>query len=1111
MAEENTITFRLTTEGGREAVLTFERAEEGLEDLGDEAENLQGRTGAAGEALEGSADAADDLGDAAESAGRRFDSLSEGAGELGERLRNANFGGAADSLKGIAKSFPVATAAVAGSSVAAAGAGVAYAGAAYQAAGFESAMVEVQKTTGLADERLSQLGEEIQTLAGRLGMGQQELAGIAATAGQLGIEGTENITRFTETVAKLTSVAELSAEEASAQIARIANAFDMPISQAENLGSVLNGLSNTTTAKAGDISNALSRVGSAGASIGLTADEVAALGATLIDTGIGAERAGTSMRNVFIRLQSEAEKLADVAGMTQEEFSSLVQDDALEALRAYLSGLEDIPEAQRAIKIKEIFGQENFQAVQSLSEQLGLMNDNLDRSATLFEEGTSLNEEFAQALDTVSKQWAKLKGNLLGVVTTVGQTALPGLQNLLETVNDLFAGSKELADGVERLESEYDELGSAQDAISTFERLSEKTGLSGQETQDLEDATRLLEKRYPGYISKTNDAGKAVDFYTESLRGAVTRQRQLNRAQKGDNIEQMLQNYQEASKNAKEARKEQRLYNEAVQAWESGGDMSDEAEELTRRVKGLDALRAKLEESGSQARTFEGQMRTAARQLVALYKTADGFDTEALADQLTGTTMKNPWGPFGDVVLGADEAKKKAEELVTYYKEIASPALSQENPDITPNGPPDPSEPDEETIRQAERERRRIRIDAMEEGLEKRLAQIDFQIDKELEAKRRKYAEDAPQVFADIERMLQKQRAKLKEGVLGEFTLPPLKPPEMSEEDLQAAIPDRISGPPVDLAAEVFVTQEDAPDGMFDALKDTDSVEQAQATVQEALDRTRERIDELQAAGRDTSGLEELQSELEGTQDDLNAFAEASDRAEQALVQSFVAVGEGIGEALAGVAEETESLGTSLKLLLGKLMKQIGSLLLAEAVALGVAGNYAKAARLTAAGTALVALGTGVTASAKKNQKEQQEQAGGRRSALPGRAGGGPVEGGRSYIVGEEGPEMVVPRDDGVVLPAQATTAVQEGLRAMRHAGPRGGSGGGGSESAAAMESMREEVEALRKSVEMMEDAADTFTKRRPKARVDAREVRGGLDQVERDDNATFGKTSRGS
>ena len=94
-------------------------------------------------------------------------------------------------------------------------------------------MLGVKKTTGLTGDDLSALGSDLLDLSGQLGVARGELAQIAETAGQLGIEGRDNITAFTETVAKLSSVSELSAQEAGDQIAKLANVFDVPIEEAE--------------------------------------------------------------------------------------------------------------------------------------------------------------------------------------------------------------------------------------------------------------------------------------------------------------------------------------------------------------------------------------------------------------------------------------------------------------------------------------------------------------------------------------------------------------------------------------------------------------------------------------------------------------------------------------------------------------------------------------------------------------------------------------------------------------------------------------------------------------------------------------------------------------
>ncbi len=72
------------------------------------------------------------------------------------------------------------------------------------------------------------------------------------------------------------------------------------------------------------------------------------------------------------------------------------------------------------------------------------------------------------------------------------------------------------------------------------------------------------------------------------------------------------------------------------------------------------------------------------------------------------------------------------------------------------------------------------------------------------------------------------------------------------------------------------------------------------------------------------------------------------------------------------------------------------------------------------------------------------EAAAATKEALKGRASGGPVSPGESYLVGEEGPELIVPRGPGTVLTADATAALRAN-GSDRALAPSGTSGRAGS------------------------------------------------------------------
>ena len=158
----------------------------------------------------------------------------------------------------------------------------------------ESEMANVRKTTGFTREETDNLRMSMIELSKTLPMSAKELAQIAAVAGQLGIgeQGVKAVENFTNVVAMMTIATEMSAEVAAKNLAKISQAFDIPISNVNNLGSVINELSNTTAATSTEIVASMLRVGAAGANLGITAEFAAALGATLVDAGMRAERSG---------------------------------------------------------------------------------------------------------------------------------------------------------------------------------------------------------------------------------------------------------------------------------------------------------------------------------------------------------------------------------------------------------------------------------------------------------------------------------------------------------------------------------------------------------------------------------------------------------------------------------------------------------------------------------------------------------------------------------------------------------------------------------------------------------------------------------------------------
>lgn len=301
-----------------------------------------------------------------------------------------------------------------------------------EAIGFEAGMVDVRKTTNLTFEEIN---AGISDLVDKgIPTSITGLQGIAAVAGQLGIKGKESIFSFTEEVAKIEAVSDLSAEGAASAFAAFANVFEIPIREIGNMGSAVNELSNNTNATAGFIVDALSRIGRPIQS--LTYQDLTGLAATLADVGLGAERGGTAFRNVFTLMQTEAEKVAKVMGMSTKKWAEVVQSDGVGALTKLLIKLREMDDTARATTIKDLFGQQAFDAVNKLANKLPLLQNNMKMANQAYDENISLNKELEAVQGSAAGKITVLKNQFKLLNKEMGD---PFLENV-KTITGALAG-----------------------------------------------------------------------------------------------------------------------------------------------------------------------------------------------------------------------------------------------------------------------------------------------------------------------------------------------------------------------------------------------------------------------------------------------------------------------------------------------------------------------------------------------------------------------------------------------------------------------------------------------------------------------------------------------
>lgn len=324
---------------------------------------------------------------------------------------------------------------------------------------FETAFTGVKKTVDGTPEQLDKVKESILDMSTEIPHSAVAIANVAEVAGQLGIE-TPNIIEFTRTILDLSAATNIVGEEGAQQIAQFANVTGMAADDYRRFGSAITELGNNSATTEKDILNMATKIAGAGNIVGLTEPDILGLSSALSSVGINAEAGGTSMSTFLLDIQKkveqggeELESLAEVAGMTAEDFKTYFQKDAAGALDALIGGMQEThAEGGSMVKLLDDLGIKNTRmrttllnlagAEKSVGEYIAMSNDAWDENIALTREANAAYETTESALQLA-------KNEINRVAIEIGETLAPYVKDAAEWLGDLVAGFSDLPEGVQ--------------------------------------------------------------------------------------------------------------------------------------------------------------------------------------------------------------------------------------------------------------------------------------------------------------------------------------------------------------------------------------------------------------------------------------------------------------------------------------------------------------------------------------------------------------------------------------------------------------------------------------------------------------------------------------
>ncbi|WP_308029680.1 phage tail tape measure protein [Neisseria lactamica] len=305
---------------------------------------------------------------------------------------------------------------------------------------FESAMADVKKVVNFdTSQQFKEMERDILKMTRKIPMAGKDIAAIVAAGGQSGV-ARENLTGFAEDAAKMGVAFDMAAGQAGESMATLSNVLQIPIPKIGILGDAVNHLSDNANAKAADIVNVLTRVGSDIRQLGMTENQGAAWGSTFLSMGKAPELAAQAMKGMITSMSvmkaGGAKKELAELGLTTKEFAAAMDKDANGAMLNLLARVKQLPKAEQFPMLLKMFGRNYADDAMMLANNVGEYNRQLalleerDASGNLKYLG-SMQREFANRSATTANQIQIFKNGISELGIRLGSIVLPAVNDFL--------------------------------------------------------------------------------------------------------------------------------------------------------------------------------------------------------------------------------------------------------------------------------------------------------------------------------------------------------------------------------------------------------------------------------------------------------------------------------------------------------------------------------------------------------------------------------------------------------------------------------------------------------------------------------------------------------
>ena len=325
---------------------------------------------------------------------------------------------------------------------------------------FETGVTNVAKTTNLAGKDLDKFKSNITAMSEEIPVSTDRLLEIATAAGQLGIQGVDELTKFTETIAKLGATTNIEGEEAALTLARLLNITGENVDTVDQLGASLVDLGNNFATTEAEILEISKDVAKATVQFGLGSDEILGMSAAMASLGINAEAGGTVVGKAFMSIDKAIrkqtgpafEKLIELTGLTGDQLKKTFETDASKVFELFIGGLGVAGKAGKDVTAElsamGLSGIRVNKILPTLASRSDLLAAALKRAGIAAKENTALNEEAARAFDTAASKYQLALNKINNTLIKLGAEIAPEMTEAITEISEVISANAGTLKGI---------------------------------------------------------------------------------------------------------------------------------------------------------------------------------------------------------------------------------------------------------------------------------------------------------------------------------------------------------------------------------------------------------------------------------------------------------------------------------------------------------------------------------------------------------------------------------------------------------------------------------------------------------------------------------------